>query len=290
MTEEVWTPLKLINWTKDYFQRKGIEDPRLEAELLLAHALGWKRIELYSRFEQAVPPDRLSVFREMVKRRGAHEPAQYIIGSVEFCGLDFKVDRRALIPRPETEIILDVLATLVKPDEAPLLVDIGTGSGCIAVTAAARFPGARVVACDVSAEALSLAGENAGRHEVGGHIEFREGDFATALADLAGAVDVAMANPPYVSEGELAGLAPELREHEPRVALVSGPAGTEVQERMLDFAPALLKPGGHFVMEIGFGQAARVRQMAAERGALELLRFEKDHAGIDRTAVIRKRT
>ena len=289
MTDEVWTPLKLINWTKDYFQRRGIEDPRLEAELLLAHALGWKRIDLYSRFETPVPADKLGEFRAMVKRRANREPAQYIVGTTEFCGLEFKTDRRALIPRPETEIILDVLATLVKPDDRALLVDIGTGSGCIAVTAAVRFPSAHVVACDVSAQALSLAGENAGRHEVGGRIEFREGDFAQALADLAGTVDVAMANPPYVSEAELPGLAPELREHEPRVALVSGPEGTELQTRLLDFAPRLLKPGGHLVMEIGFRQATRVRAMAAGHPPLELVRFEKDHAGIDRTAVIRKK-
>jgi len=153
-----------------------------------------------------------------------------------------------------------------------------------------RFPAARVVACDVSAQALSLAGENAGRHSVGGRIEFREGDFAEILADLSGTVDVAMANPPYVSEAELPGLAPELREHEPRVALVSGPEGTEFQTRLLDFAPRLLKPGGHLVMEIGFAQSARVRAMAAAQPALELIRFEKDHAGIDRTAVIRKKS
>ena len=289
MTDEVWTPLKLLNWTKDYFQRKGIEEPRLEAELLLAHALGWKRIDLYSRFETPVPPDKLSAFREMVKRRASREPAQYIMGSVEFCGLEFKVDRRALIPRPETEIILDVLATLVAPGARGLLVDIGTGSGCIAVTAAVRLPDARVVACDISADALALARENAALHGVDGRIDFREGDFASALADLAGTADVAMANPPYVSDGELAGLAPELREHEPHVALVSGPTGTELQTRILDFARTLLAPGGHLVTEIGFGQAARLKAMAAERPGLELLRFEKDHAGIDRTAVLRRR-
>ncbi len=289
MTEEVWTPLKLINWTKDYFAKRGVEEPRLEAELLLAHALGWKRIDLYSRFETPVPPDKLAAFRAMVKRRAGREPAQYIMGTTEFCGLTLKTDRRALIPRPETEIIVDVAATLVKPDAEALLVDIGTGSGCIAVAAAVRLPRARVVACDVSADALALARENAETHQIGGRIDLRLGDFAEVLSDLAGNVDLAMANPPYVGEGELAGLAPELREHEPRVALISGPEGTELQRRILDFAPALLKPGGHLVMEIGFGQAARVRAMAAERPALELLRLEKDHAGIERTAVLRRK-
>lgn len=289
MTEEVWTTLKLINWTKDHFAKRGIEDARLEAELLLAHALGWKRIDLYSRFETPVPPAKLAEFRAMVKRRAGREPAQYIIGTTEFCGLTFKTDRRALIPRPETEIILDVVATLVKPDAEVLLVDIGTGSGCLAVTAAARLPRARVVACDVSADALALARENAEMHQIGGRIDFRLGDFAETLSNLAGTVDLAMANPPYVSEGELAGLAPELREHEPRVALVSGPDGTELQRRIFDVVPALLKPGGHLVMEIGFGQSARVRQMAAGRPGLELLRVEKDHAGIERTVVFRKK-
>jgi release factor glutamine methyltransferase len=289
MTEEVWTPLKLINWTKDYFQRKGIEDARLEAELLLAHALGWKRIDLYSRFETPVPPEKLAAFREMVKRRASREPAQYIMGTVEFCGLAFRTDRRALIPRPETEIIIDLLAGLARPDEGPLIADIGTGSGCLAVTAAVRFPKAEVVACDVSEEALALAGENARLHGVFERVKFLRGDFAEALAQFAGRVDVAMANPPYVSEADLAGLAPELREHEPRVALISGPAGTELQARILDFAPALLKPLGHLVMEIGAGQAARVRKMAQQAGGLELLRFERDHAGIERTALLRKK-
>ena len=289
MSEEVWTPLKLINWTRDYFQRKGIEDARLEAELLLAHALGWKRIDLYSRFETPVPPDKLAEFRAMVKRRANREPAQYIMGSVEFCGLAFKTDRRALIPRPETEIILDVLATLIAPGDEALLADVGTGSGCIAVAAAVRFPKARVAACDVSEEALALAAENAQAHGVADRVELLRGDFAESLTRLAGTVDVAMANPPYVSEADLPGLAPELREHEPRVALVSGPDGTEMVARLLDFAPTLLKTGGWLVMEIGFGQSPRVKAMAAQRPALELVRFEKDHAGIDRTAVLRKR-
>jgi release factor glutamine methyltransferase len=289
MTGETWTTITLLNWTKEYFEKKGIAEARLEAELLLAHVLGWKRIELYSRFEETVGPEKLAAFHEAVKRRGKREPAQYIMGATEFCGLAFKSDRRALIPRPETELLIDVTMALAGVSDEPLVVDIGTGSGILAITAAKRLPRARVVACDISSEAIELARENAALLGASARVEFRCGDFAETLGEFAGRVDIALANPPYVSEGELAGLEPELREHEPRVALVAGPEGTEVQARLVAFAATLLKTGGHLVMEMGAGQAGRVREMVAKTAALELVRFEKDFASIERVAVIRKR-
>jgi len=289
VTDEIWTPLRLLNWTKDFFTSKGIDAPRLEAEVLLASILGWQRIDLYARYDQAVPADRLAAFREAVRRRASREPAQYILGRTDFCGIAFKCDRRALIPRPETEMIIEAAVALAEKTPEVLLVDVGTGSGCLAVTAALKIPQARVVACDVSADALSLAHENAERHQVLDRIDFRCGDFETTLVDFAGRVDVALANPPYVSEAEFAKLAPELREHEPRVALVAGPEGTEVVTRLTDFAPVLLKPGGHLVMELGAGQAPRVKKMLAERPALELVRFERDFQRIERLAVVRRK-
>jgi len=289
VTDETWTPLKLIHWTKEYFEKKGIAEARLEAEILLAHVLGWKRIELYARFEEAVGPEKLAAFREAVKRRGLREPTQYILGSAEFCGLTFKSDRRALIPRPETELVIDVSATLASVSDEPLIVDIGTGSGVLAITAARRFPKAHVVACDISEEALTLARENAALLGLADRVEFRCGDFAETLAEFASRVDAALANPPYVSESELAGLAPELREHEPLVALVAGKEGTEVETRLVEFAPTLLKPGGHLVMEIGAGQAPRIRDIVAKTPALELLRFEKDFSSIERVALIQRK-
>ena len=289
MTTETWTTLKLINWTKDYFEKKGIPDARLEAETLLAHALGWKRIDLYSRFEAAVPSEKLAVFRQMVKRRAKREPPQYILGETEFCGLTLKTDRRALIPRPESELIIEAAAGLARDLDQPLIADIGTGAGNLAIAAAVRLPKARIVACDISEEALALARENAGRHNVLARIDLRLGDFEDTLAEFAGRVDILMANPPYVAEQELAGLAPELREHEPVVALVSGPEGTEHETRILGLAGRLLTPGGHLVMEIAAGQAERVRKMVADQPALKFIGFEKDFALIERVVVVRRK-
>lgn len=289
MTDEVWTPLRLLNWTKDFFEGKGIAQPRLEAEMLLARALGWQRIDLYARYGDEVPPTKLALYREIVRRRAAREPAQYILGSVDFCGLAFKCDKRALIPRPESELIIESVARLAEGKPELLLVDVGTGSGNLAVTAAVKLPQVRVIACDISAEALTLAHENAEHHEVLDRIEFHCGDFEEVLAAFAGKVDVVLANPPYVSEGEFAGLAPELRDHEPRVALVSGPKGTEIIARLLDFTPVLVKPGGHLVMELGAGQSDRVRRLLETHDALELVTFEKDFQRIERLAVIRRK-
>jgi len=289
MTDEVWTSLRLINWTKDHFASKGIDSPRLEAEVLLSAALGCERIDLYTRYAEAVPPDALAVFREMVKRRAAREPTQYVLGQTEFCGHVFKTDPRALIPRGETEIIIQVTTELVKDSPEVLIADIGTGSGVLAVTAALVFPQARLVACDLSAEALSLAHENAVSHGVLERIAFRCGDFEEVLHEYAGRVDVAMANPPYVSEHEFPSLAPELREHEPREALVAGDEGTEIERRLLGFAARLLKPGGRLVMEMGAGHAPCVRETTENAPALELVRTERDFAGIERVALIGRR-
>ena len=290
MTVETWTPLKLINWTKDYLEQKGVEAPRLEAEILLASVLGWQRIDLYARYNDAVPPAKLALYRDVVRRRAGREPTQYILGQTDFCGLTFKCDPRALIPRPESEMIIELALELIGKAPDALVVDVGTGSGCLAVTAAFRLPQARVVACDISPEALSLAHENAKHHRLLERIEFRCGDFEETLADLTGQVDVLLANPPYVTEDEFANLPPELREHEPRVALVAGVEGTEVVTRLLDFAPTLLKPGGHLVMEMGLGQAERVRAMLDDQPQLELIRCEKDFQGIHRVALIRRKS
>ncbi len=289
MTEETWTPLKLINWTKEFLASKGIQQSRLEAELLLAAALGCERIELYARYGEVVPTEKLAIFREMVKRRAAREPTQYILGQTEFCGHVFRTDPRALIPRPESAMIIELTVEVAGTAPELLIADIGTGSGCLAVTAALALPQAKIVACDISAEALSLAHENASHHRLLERIEFRCGDFEEVLRDFAGRVDVAMANPPYVSEAEMGSLPPELLEHEPHIALVSGPDGTEFMARVLDVVARLLKPGGHLVTEMGFGHGDRVRKMVEDRPTLELLRIEQDFQGIERVALIRKR-
>jgi release factor glutamine methyltransferase len=250
--------------------------------------MGCERIHLYARFEETVPPEKLAAFRGVVKRRGAREPAQYIIGETEFCGRTFKTDRRALIPRPETEIVAETTLRLVEKVATPCLVDVGTGSGILAITAALAKPDAKVVACDISGDALALARENADRHKILERIDFRQGDFAETLVDLAGKANVVMANPPYVAESELQALEHEVRDHEPRVALVAGPEGTEIVRRLLDLAPTLLAPGGHLVMEIGLGQAATIRKLIDASPGLTLVGFETDFNRIERVVVVRR--
>jgi len=211
VSSEVWTPLKLIQWTEKHFAQKGITQPRLEAELLLAHVLGWQRIELYTRFEHAVEPEALGQFRDLVKRRAGREPRQYLIGTDNFYGLTLKLDKRVLIPRDETEHLVGEALKRVGQDESGTMVDLCTGSGAVAVAVASERKGLRVLACDVSADALEVARSNVAGLGLGAQVEVRLGDLFEAVpGELKGTVDLITANPPYVGVGEMDGLPPEV--------------------------------------------------------------------------------
>lgn len=280
----------LLAWTRQVLERAGIEHAAQESRWLVGHALGLESHHLASKAEQPVSPEQRIQAESLVSRRAAHEPLQYILGTQEFCGLDFFVSPAVLIPRPETEVLLQEALRAVDLNKDSVLVDVGTGSGCLAVTLAKIVMRARVFAVDRSPEALAVAKGNAERQTVADRIEFLEGDLLAPLRDrgLTGQVDVIVSNPPYIAEPDWAGLQPEVRDFEPRSALVSGPTGTEFHERLLRESKAYLLPGGSLVMEIGQGQRPAVQRMAEQFGGYTPVEIAKDGAGIERIVVVRR--
>jgi release factor glutamine methyltransferase len=292
--QKVWKTLDLLKVTTEHFKKKNIESSRLDAEILLAHTLGCKRIDLYVHFDRPVPPEKLAAFREVVRQRSAGKPVKYILGKCEFMSLEFTVNESVLIPRPETEVVVEAAieklqAMTDRPE--PLVLDLGTGSGCIAVSIAVEIRNARLIATDVSSEALAVAKTNAERHGVAGRIQFLQGDFldAVAGAGIEGLVDLVVSNPPYVSEAELPTLPPEVRLYEPKTALVAGPDGLAACKKIVPGAPAFLRPGGWLVLEMGRGQFESVRALAEAAGGYEEISAVKDALNIDRAFLARKK-
>ena len=256
------TVLEAIQKSTEFLAKKGVESPRLQTELLLAHALRVPRMQLYLNFERTLSDTELDLTRELVKRRGRREPLQHIVGSTVFCGLEIAVNRHVLVPRPETELLAEAgwefLATLGHQPSTAL--DFGTGSGCVAIALAVKCPRAQVLALDASAEALSVARENAERHGVSDRIEFRPGDgFAALPADAR--YQLIVSNPPYIPSGEIGSLQPEVRDYDPRGALDGGPDGLDFQRLLAARAATFLQPGGRIMVEFGDGQAAAVRSI-----------------------------
>jgi len=285
--------LEVINNTVPFFEKHGIESPRLNIELLLAHLLKKKRLDLYLEFERELDEPTLEKLREMVKRRADGEPLQYVTGEAEFCGLKFAVDQRVLIPRPETELLVEtVLGTLKKAfsvqRSAITIIDVGTGSGCIAVTLAKRLMATgeiEIWATDVSLEALKVAGCNAKRHEVEKNIRFLEGDLLKVLPDGLRA-DAVVSNPPYIAKGELVKLAKEVRDFEPVRALTAGEDGLQVIQRLVMTARRVLKPSGFVALEIGAEQRAAVETLFVNAG-YEVDQVVKDLQGHERVVTAR---
>lgn len=249
--EETWSIGRLLQWTTDYLRRHQVDSPRLDAEVLLAEAVGCKRIELYTRFDEVPGPTVREQFRDFVRQRAQGRPVAYLIGHREFFSLDFTVTDAVLIPRPETEFVVVALRDRAQAGRhsAPLVADVGTGSGVLAVCAARYLPGSRVVACDTSRKALAVAAANAERHGVADRVRFFESDL---LVDVPAdePFDFIVSNPPYVSEAEYAQLPADVRLHEPREALLAGPKGTEVIERLAAEAVERLRSGGWLLVEI----------------------------------------
>lgn len=290
LSEDPKTVGELVTWARQSLDHAGTENSAQEALWLLAFALELEQHALVSRAEQPVTAEQLACAKMAVSRRMAREPLQYILGTQEFCGLDFGVSASALIPRPETELLVHAVLKEAGLAEGATLVDVGTGSGCLAVTLATILDGVRIVAVDCSAEALKLAKSNAVKHGVGKKIEWIEGDLVTPLRDrnLIGAVDVIVSNPPYIAEGEWERLQPEVRNFEPRSALVAGQKGTEFHERLFRDSKELLVPDGLLVMEIGQGQLPLVRQAADQAGGYTGFQSVKDEAGIERVMIARR--
>ncbi len=277
----VWTVAQVLTWTAQRFAREGIPSARLDAELLLAHVLGTDRVGLYVDAHKPLTADERAAYRRLVQRRLEGEPVAYLLGHKEFWSLDLLVDRRVLVPRPETELLVSRSLELLEDMKRqgpwpPLLVDLGTGSGAIALAVAAEQPEVRVVATDVSADALTVARRNAER--LGLAVEFRLGDLFLPLGDLAGQVDLLVSNPPYVAEGST-DLEPAVLEYEPRQALLAGPDGLAVLLPLLRGAPDLLRPGGWLVVEFGPGQERPLLREAESTGCWEDMEIARDLAG-----------
>jgi release factor glutamine methyltransferase len=273
---ETWTVLKVLNWTKGYLAEKGVENARLEAEWLLGAALGLDRVGLYVNFDRPLNEAELAACRGMVARRARREPLQYILGTQEFMGLEFKVTPAVLIPRHDTEVL--VTEALRRGAEAKKVLDIGVGSGCIAVALAKQLPAAEVCGVEQSTAALAVAERNAARHGVA--VRLIPGSlFEPCRGER---FDLIVANPPYIPTAELAALQPEVREYEPREALDGGEDGLDFYREIIPAAPDHLAPGGWLLVEVGIGQAPAVFGLFAETGRFAELFAAKDPAGIER--------
>ncbi|MCX6093504.1 MAG: peptide chain release factor N(5)-glutamine methyltransferase [Candidatus Bipolaricaulota bacterium] len=275
-----WTIREVLSWTRGYFEGAGIVQPRLEAEILLAHALEVDRLHLYLSPDKPLSVEERSRFRTFVQRRRAGEPLQHLIGEVTFFGLRFRVSRDALIPRSETEELLDHTLRLAPRDREIRCLDLGTGSGVIAVCLARYLPRAAVTAADVSTAAIDLARANATLNDVADRIEFVESDW---FRNVSGRFDLVVSNPPYVESNAVEGLAVEVRDHEPRVALDGGENGTQAISSILAGIGDHLLPGGRVLLEIGDGQGDTVsREMTA--AGLTDVRIDRDLSGRERFA------
>lgn len=269
-TTETWTIRRLIDWTIAWLTRRGIAEPRLSAEVLLAHAIGCDRISLYVRFDDAPPAEQVAVFRELVRRAGEHAPIAYLVGKKEFYSLEFLVTPAVLIPRPETETLVDRVIEFGRTGGRAVrdVWDFGTGSGCVAVAICKHLPDVRCLATDVSADALAVAARNVARHGQSERIRLEQADGLgiDPIQAPDGGFDVLAANPPYVSDAELPTLDATVREFEPRAALSAGEDGMRFFRMFAAEAGRWVRPGGALLFEFGYGQAPAVREIIEAGG------------------------
>jgi release factor glutamine methyltransferase len=285
------TLAEAINNAANLLSTAGITNARLDAEVLLSHIIVKDRVWLITHRDDVLDEKLQRDFADMIQRRTRREPLQHIIGNQEFWGLVFKVSPDVLIPRPETEFIVEAALAIVQDRNTLVrIIDLCTGSGCIAVSLAKELTAARVIATDVSEKALAVARENTRRHGVSEHIRFLLGDLFEPLEelDIRGQMDIIVSNPPYVQAGVLSTLQPEVRDYEPEIALISGPEGTEMAKRIIQRAPEYLKKNGALIMEMGLGQAKALTRMVEATGAYGYSELLKDLAGIERVLIVRK--
>lgn len=272
---DIWTVLKILTWTKEYLAGKGVENARLEAEWLLCDALSLNRMGLYLNFDKPLLENERAAFRAMVTRRGKREPLQHILGSQEFMGMEFKTSAAALIPRHDTEVL--VTEALKVAPSAQRVLDIGSGSGCVAIALAKNLPEATVVSVDISPKAVELARDNAELNSV--EVDFRQGSlFEPVIGEC---FDLVVSNPPYIAAADIDKLQPEVRQYEPRAALDGGADGLDFYRQIIPHAPDHLSKGGWLLLEAGIGQSGSVTEMFANAGFSAIF-SARDPGGIER--------
>ncbi|BCR06506.1 release factor glutamine methyltransferase [Desulfuromonas versatilis] len=279
---ERWTVLKILQWTAGYFRERGIEEGRRDAEIMLADLLGLDRVGLYLNYDKPLTPDEQAAFRALVGRRARREPVQYILGHTEFWSLPLQVTPAVLIPRPDTEVLVE--EGLKRVSGACRILDIGLGSGAVAIALAHELAEAQVEGIDLSAAALQVALGNAERNGVAARVDFRQADLASFQG---GPYDLVVSNPPYIPEGDLAGLMPEVKDFEPRLALAGGADGLDCYRILAARVPAMLRQGGWLLVEVGIDQAESVQRLFAAAGLSEIC-CRDDYAGVPRVVGGRK--
>jgi release factor glutamine methyltransferase len=291
-SEGTWTVRRLLEWTTPFFTRKGVDSPRLSAELLLAHVLTVPRIKLYTGYENPLNADQLSAFRDLVRRASEDEPVAYLTGRAHFFNLEFEITRDVLIPRPDTETLVENVIQLLRREpgfENPRILDLCTGSGCIAAAIAHNLKDAVVVATDISPATVAVAKKNIDRLGLTSRVTIEQGDLFAPLAQLADRqpFHIIVANPPYIPTDQVPTLDRSVRDYEPHAALDGGPDGLSFHRRILAEATTCLRPGGHIFLEIAFDQSDPAKQVLAEHPAFTNARILKDQAGNPRVLTAR---
>ena len=291
MPEKKWKIKDLLSVAADYLRQKQIENPRLTAEVLLAHGLKLERIGLYLNFDKPLTKEEVSDFRALIQRRIGHEPLQYITGKQEFWSLDFEVNSKVLVPRPETEVLLEQAIALAKTipvssGQSLRVLDMCTGSGIVSVVVAREVEDARIWATDISEDALKVARRNAGVHKVSGKIEFLQGDLWAPITNLH--FDLILSNPPYVSTSEYPDLPPEVRDHEPKIALDGKEDGLHCIKEIIKYAPDFMDSGGWLMIEMSPGQTGTVMTMMDEMNAYTGIKRVKDYSRLYRVVMAQK--
>ncbi len=291
MTTERWTVLRILEWTQKYLSKKGIPNPRLESELLLSHILGFDRVRLYLNYDMTLSSGELSRFRGFIERRVTGEPLAYITGYQEFWSIRFKVNPSVLIPRPETEILVEQALRLIALEDwqVPRIAEVGTGCGAIAISIAKSAPSAKILAAEISWEAIALAKENAIAQNVASRVCFVQGDllsFAKSWGE--GVFDLVLSNPPYVRRDDIVKLQPEIRNFEPRRAIDGGIDGLDFYRTLLNDVPLCLGQGGWLILEIGADQGAEILDLTGRIGGFKHTGVIPDYSGRDRALIAQK--
>lgn len=284
-----WTILKILQWTTGFLTEKGSKSGRLDAELLLSHVLNLERIHLYTQFDRPLVQDELDAYRALIKRRANGEPIAYIVGHRAFWTLELLTTPAVLIPRPDTETLVRAALKRIPDDSTQKLVDIGTGTGAIALAIASERPHLQIAATDISADALAIAKENARKHELDHRVEFFHGDLLDPLPAPWNSPDIIVSNPPYIADEERSLMTRSVLDFEPAEALFAGSDGLDIIKRLTPAAFAALTPGGHLLIEIGFRQGQALQQLLKEQG-FQHIEILKDYGDQDRVAAAQKPT